>query len=262
MTTPAYSAPPSYRGLISETVRYKGHNGDLIRGQLTRPLGAGPFGAVIVVHEAFGLNLYARECARRIAEHGYITLAPDFFARWDMVLEDFVDLAEVRAMNQVMGGGPSDAQIGGDMEASAEYLQNMPQGNGKIGSIGFCWGGRVTVLHACNSERMAAAVDCWGGRVIATPEQLTPQMPKAVFDMLSNLSCPLLGIYGADDYSPTVAENDQLEAELKRLGKPYEYHTYEGAGHAFFNFTRPNFRAAPAQEGWNQVYAFYARHLR
>jgi carboxymethylenebutenolidase len=260
MTT-KYSAPPRYRGLISETVRYTGHNGDTIRGQLTRPIGEGPFGAVIVVHEAFGLNLYARECARRIAEAGYITLAPDFYTRWDIVMEGLVDVAEIRAMNQAMGGGPSDAQIVGDMEASAAYLQVMPQANGKVGSIGFCWGGRVTVLHACNTKRMAGAVDCWGGRVIAKPDQLTPQMPKAVFDMLPGLSCPVLGIYGADDYSPTVAENEQLEAEMKRLGKPYEAHTYEGAGHAFFNFTRPNFRAQQADQGWTEVYNFFAKHL-
>lgn len=261
MTT-KYSAPPQYRGLISETVRFTGHNGETIAGLLTRPLGPGPFGAVIVVHEAFGLNLYAREVARRIAEAGYITLAPDFYYRWNIVMEGLVDVAEIRAMNQAMGGGPSDAQIVGDMEGAAAHLQAMPQSNSKVGSIGFCWGGRVTVLHACNSQRMAGAVDCWGGRVIATPEQLTPQMPKAVFDMLPDLSCPVLGIYGADDYSPTVAENDQLEAEMRRLGKPYEAHTYEGAGHAFFNFTRPNFRAPQAEAGWKEVYAFFQKQLQ
>ena len=104
--------------------------------------------------------------------------------------------------------------------------------------------------------------DCWGGRVVATPEQLTPQQPVAVIDMTKDLGCPLLGIFGNDDANPDREQVNRIEEELRKLGKTYEFHRYDGAGHGFFATDRPGYRPEQAVDGWRKVFGFFDRHLR
>jgi carboxymethylenebutenolidase len=117
-------------------------------------------------------------------------------------------------------------------------------------------------IEACQLEGIDAAVDCWGGRVIAKPEELNERQPRAVIDMTASMRCPLLGIFGNDDASPDPEQVNRTEAELRRLGKAYEFHRYDGAGHGFFAADRPNYRPEQAVDGWKQVFAFFAQHLQ
>src|SRR5262249_65275 len=98
--------------------------------------------------------------------------------------------------------------------------------------------------------------------VIAKPEELTERQPVAPIDMAPEMSVPLLGIFGQDDASPTPAQVAQTEEILKRLGKTYEFHMYEGAGHPFFATARPGYRPVQATDAWEKVWAWYDRYLR
>ncbi|MCH8225944.1 MAG: dienelactone hydrolase family protein, partial [Chloroflexi bacterium] len=142
------------------------------------------------------------------------------------------------------------------------YLRSLPYTNGKVGVIGFCSGGRQVYLLACRIPSIDAAVDCWGGGVTATADQLTPRQPVAPIDLTKDMNCPLLGIFGEEDARPSPADVEATEAELKRLGKNYEFHMYENAGHGFFAVDRPSYRQQAAVEGWERVFDFYGRHLR
>jgi carboxymethylenebutenolidase len=245
-----------YEGLISETIALRGHNGDLLEAYYARPIGAATVPGVVVIHHMPGWDEWTMEVVRKFAHHGYAAIAPHLFSRFGPGAWD--DLAAAARAQ----GGVSDAQMLGDVAASADLLRSQPAANGKIGVIGFCSGGRQTYLVACRLDRIDAAVDCWGGRVIAKPEELTEKQPQSVIDMSGDMRCPLLGIFGNDDASPDPEQVNRTEAVLRDLGKDYEFHRYDGAGHGFFATDRPNYRPEQAVDGWSKVFAFFGKHLQ
>ncbi len=151
--------------------------------------------------------------------------------------------------------GLSDKQAVGDLEAAADYLRGLAGATGKVGAIGFCSGGRHTLLFACSSKKVDAAIDCWGGFIHrATPnDETTASRPRALLDMVKNMHCPVFGVFGEEDQNPPVA----LEAELKKraaaAGKDVTTKIYKGAGHAFLADYRPSYREGPAHELWNDA---------
>jgi len=142
-----------------------------------------------------------------------------------------------------------------------QYVRKLPYSNGKVGVFGTCSGGRHAYLAACRAPGSDAIVDCWGGRVVMAPDQLNPKSPVAPLDYTKDLSCPILGIFGNDDKNPTPEQVDQHEAELKKHGKQYEFHRYDGAGHGFFYYHTPAYRQAQAVDGWQKVFAFLEKNL-
>jgi carboxymethylenebutenolidase len=94
------------------------------------------------------------------------------------------------------------------------------------------------------------------------PEDLTPAQPVAPLEYTKDLSCPLLGLFGLEDRSPTPAQVDLQEEELKKYGKSYEFHRYPNAGHGFFYQDRPNYRQDQAVDGWQKLFAFLEKYLR
>ena len=244
-----------YEGMLAEIVRVDGFNGNEIDSYLARPLGVGPYPGVVVIHHAPGWDEWSKEVVRKFAHHGYIAICPNLHFREGPGSPD--DLAAaVRA-----GGGVPDDRFLGDLDGAMRYLRSVAQHNGKIGVIGFCSGGREAYLAAGRAKGLDAAVDCWGGRVIAAPEELTPRMPVAPISYTKDISCPVLGLFGADDRSPTPAQVEETESELKKYGKHYEFHMYDGAGHAFFATDRPSYRVEQANDGWQKVFAFYEKYL-
>ena len=244
-----------YEGLIAETVRIRGHNDDEIDAYLARPLGPGPYPGVVLIHHMPGWDEATKEMVRKFAYHGFICISPHLHHRMGPG-----DVDDISAAVRAAGGNP-DAQFLGDFNAGLGYIQSLPYYSGKVGCIGFCSGGRQAYIAACNVPELDAAVDCWGGRVIAAADTLTDATPKAPFDMTPDMSCPLLGIFGNDDMAPSPEEVDATEAELKRLGKDYEFHRYDGAGHGFFAVDRPGYRQEQAVDSWGKVFAFYEKHL-
>lgn len=242
-------------GLQAETVTMKGANGDSINAYFARPLGEGPFPAIVLVHHMPGWDLLYREFTYKFAHHGYVTISPNLYFRAGHGTPEDVS-AKVRAE-----GGVSDDSAVGDLEGAMKYVRALPYVNGKVGIFGTCSGGRHAYLAACRTPGFDAVIDCWGGRVVMTPDQLNPKTPVSPLDHTKDLPCPILGIFGNDDSNPTREQVNRHEAELKKQGKTYEFHRYDGAGHGFFYYDRPNYRQAQAVDGWQKVFAFLEKNL-
>ena len=119
----------------------------------------------------------------------------------------------------------------------------------------------IDFVNAALGPEARVAVELWGGRVVMSKEELNPKQPTSPIEFTKNLSCPLLGLFGNEDRSPTPEQVNQHEAELKKHGKNYEFHRYDGAGHGFFYYDRPAYRIEQALDGWQKVWAFLHKHL-
>ncbi len=240
--------------LTAETISITGHGGDEIEAYLALPRDQDTFGTVVVIHHMPGYDSSTKEIVRKFAANGYAALMPNLYHRDAPGASPDDAAAAARAK-----GGVPDERLVGDVAGAADYLRRLPGGNGKVGVIGYCSGGRQTFLAAC-SLTFDAAVDCYGGGVINVPEGLPASMTP-IIDLAENLSCPLLGLFGADDKFPPPAETAEISRILDGFGKPHEFHTYEGAGHAFFSPDRASYRVEAALDGWEKVWAFFGKHL-
>jgi len=240
--------------LTAETVMIKGHGDAEIEAYLARPDGVDSFGGVVVIHHLPGYDSSTKEIARRFAAHGYAALMPNLYYHDSPGVSPDDAAAAARAK-----GGVPDDQVVGDVGGAAEHLRGLPGCNGKIGVIGYCSGGRQSFLAAC-SLTFDAAVDCYGGAVVHVPEG-APASMKPLIGLSQNLSCPLLGLFGGDDQFPTPAETAELSRTLDSFNKAHEFHTFNGAGHAFFSVDRASYRVEAAVEGWDKIWAFFGEHL-
>lgn len=241
--------------ISAETVRITGHGGDEIEAYLARPLGPGPFGSVVVIHHMPGYDSATKEITRRFATLGYAALCPNLYSREAPGASPDDAAATARAQ-----GGVPDERLVGDIDGAARYLRGLPSANGKVGTIGYCSGGRQSVLAAC-SLPLDAAVDCYGAFVVGTPPEGFPLKVRPLTDKLGELRCPLLGLFGADDSYPSPAQVAELDGLLTQHGKSFEFHTYDDAGHAFFSVDRPSYRPAAAVDGWARIRDFFGQHL-
>jgi len=237
----------------SNVVQYAGDGGTMINAYFSRPAANGHYPGVIVTCEAFGMVEHIRDLARRFAAQGYVAIAPDLYTR-----EGGPDPENMDEVIQKMFATP-DSRALGDLDGAAVYLKGQPQSNGKVGIIGFCSGGRYTLITACNSSNIDAAVDSAGGFIIQ--DENTTERPVSPIDMVANLSCPLLATFGEEDPNPSPAHAARLKEELDKHGKTYEFRNYAEAGHAFFADYRPSYQAAAAQDMWHRVMLFYEKHL-
>jgi carboxymethylenebutenolidase len=245
-----------YESLLAETVTIQGYHGDLINAYVARPLGAGPFPAMVLVHHMPGWDEWYKEITLKFARQGYIAICPNLYYRTGHGTPE-----DVAAKARAAGGVPDDQAVG-DLEGAARYARALPVASGKLGIFGTCSGGRHGYLAACRLPIFDAVVDCWGGRVVMRDEDLSPNQPVAPLSYTQDLHSPLLGIFGNDDQSPTPEQVDRHEQELQRLGKIYEFHRYAGAGHGFFYHNRPNYRQEQAVDGWNKTFAFLEKYLK
>ncbi|MBV8090119.1 MAG: dienelactone hydrolase family protein [Alphaproteobacteria bacterium] len=241
-----------------EAIEFKSGN-DTIKGYLARPTQSGRNPGMVVIHEAFGLVEHIRDIARRFANIGYNALAPDLYSRKGGPS----DPNDINTVFPVMFG-KSDAEAVQDLEAAAAHLRELSGATGKIGAIGFCSGGRQTLLFACSSDKVDAAVDCWGGFIDrATPDaETTPARPTPILNMIDRLHCPLFAVFGEEDQNPPVALAEELRSRAQRAGKNVTTKVYKNAGHAFLADYRPSYREQPAIELWSDAGAFLDKHLK
>jgi len=242
--------------LTATTITINGAGGDEIEAYLAVPDGAGaPRGSVVVIHHMPGYDSSTKEIVRKFAANGYAALMPNLYSR-EAPGASPDDAAAVARAN----GGVPDERLVGDVSAAAAYLRALAGSNGKVGVIGYCSGGRQSFLAAC-SLQLDAAVDCYGACIVNQPPDGFPLKVNAIVGLAPKLSCPLLGLFGADDKYPTPEETAELSKVLTDLGKPHEFHTYNDAGHAFFAVNRPAYRPAAANDGWQKLFDFYGRYL-
>jgi carboxymethylenebutenolidase len=244
-----------YDAIMAETINIPGHDGELIEAYYARPLGPGPFGSVVVIHHMPGYDPQTKEITRTFAVNGYNAICPNLYTREAPGASPDDAAAAARAQ-----GGVPDERLVGDVDGAAKFLRALENSNGKVGTIGYCSGGRQSFLAAV-SLPLDAAVDCYGAFVVGRPPEGMPLKVGPIVDKTPNLSCPLLGLFGADDSHPSPEQVAELEQALKAAGKTYEFHTYEGAGHAFFSVNRPSYRVEAANDGWQRIWDFYGQYL-
>jgi carboxymethylenebutenolidase len=244
-----------------QEVRFPGAQGTQVNGYLATPTSASDGGrpAIVVIHEAGGLGEHIKDVANRFANLGYVALGVDLYTRegGPPAMDDpHALMARLFSM--------SDATVLGDLEGAADFLRAREDVTGKVGCIGFCMGGRYTLLFACASDRLDAAVDCWGGFIDrATLERdSTPERPTPPLQMADRLGCPLLAAIGAEDHNPSPELGNRLRERARESGQDVKADVYEGAGHAFFADYRPTYRPGPAAKLWEEVVPFLQRHLK
>lgn len=234
-------------------IQYTSRDGTAINAFYSRPSAPGSYPGVIVTMEGMGLMDHHKDIARRFAGQGYLAIAPDLYTR-----EGSPDPSNQEEVLKTLFGAP-DSQAMDDLDGAAVHLKNQPHSNGRVGIIGFCSGGRYTLMMACHSNNINAAVDSAGGNIIHEVTDLRPVQP---IDMVADLKCPILALFGVEDENPSPAQAERLIGLLKEHGKTYESVMYENAGHAFFADYRPSYRAVPAQDMWHRVLLFYGQHLK
>lgn len=244
-----------YQGMLAETISINGYNNEPVNAYYSRPLGEGPFPGVVLIPHVPGWDEFYREATRRFSQHGYAAICPDIYYRVGHGTP-----SEIAAKSRDEGGVP-DEVVMGDCQGAVNYLKNQPYSNRKTGVIGTCSGGRHAFMAACQVQGIDAAVNCWGGRIFASKEELTPRQPVAPIDYIEQLDCPLLGIFGNDDKSPTPEQVDKLEEELKKLSKEYRFYRYDGAGHGFWYYHSEMYRPTAAIDSWNKVFEFFGENL-
>ena len=227
--------------IAPEYITYPSPNGHgEVRGYLVKPTtGEGPFPAVLVVHENRGLNPYIEDVARRVAKAGFMALAPDGLTSVGGYPGND---DKGRELQQTVDG----EKLMNDFFAGAEHLMTREDSTGKVGCVGFCYGGGVCNALAVAYPELAASVPFYGRQAAAA------DVPK--------IEAPLLLHYGALDERVNAGWPD-YEAALIEHGKTYTAHFYEGANHGFHNDTTPRYDAAAAELAWDRTIAFFNAHL-
>jgi carboxymethylenebutenolidase len=242
-------------GITTEVITFPGGGGDEIHAYVARPTGDRPTPGVVAVHHMPGWDEFYREFCDRLARHGYTVICPDLYCRYGHGTPDDI-AAKVRAE-----GGVRDDSVVADCAAALSWLKAQPASTGRAGIIGTCSGGRHALLTASRQAGFDAVADLWGGGVVMTPDQLSDARPVAPIDYTADLAAPLLGLFGNDDQHPSPEQVDVHEAELKRLGKTYEFYRYDGASHGFFYYFAPMYRPEATMDGWEKIFTFFGRYL-
>jgi carboxymethylenebutenolidase len=220
-----------------------------MRCYVSAPSGTAPHPAVVVIQHAGGVDDFIRRMSDRVAEAGFVALAPDLYHREDPNSSD-------DPMTRM--GRLRDASILSDVDAALDHAGGLPEvDGGQIGITGFCMGGRVAYLMAASNAAFKAAVVFYGGNIMVPWGQ-----GPAPLELSSQIGCPVLGLFGEDDPNPSPADVARIDAELTRLGKTHEFHSYPGAGHAFMNEERPSYREDAAEDAWPRCIAWFEQHLK
>jgi len=232
-----------------------GVNASTMEGYLTQPEGEGSHPAVVVIQEIWGVNSHIQSVVDRLPSLGYVGLAPAMFHREGPMttgLHEEMDTAITRMRNS------TDADILADVNAAVDYLkgQSFVQG-GKIGIVGFCYGGRVSYLAACSVSDLAASVVFYGGGI----GNSLGDGPSPL-EQTANIGCPMLGLFGVEDANPTPDDVAKMDSELTTHGKAHEFHSYDGAGHGFHCETRASYRPEAAADAWGKAMAWFDRYLK
>jgi carboxymethylenebutenolidase len=217
-----------------------GGNSGKMRGYLVQPAGTGPFPTVLVVHENRGLNPYIEDVARRMAVEGFLALAPDALAPAGGYPGNDDDGKKLQA-------GLNRAKIQVDMLNSAKYLKAHALSNGKLGAVGFCFGGLVVNNLAVSlGGDLTAGVPFYG------------RAPKS--EDVAKIRAPMLIQYAEDDKNVN-AMRPGYEAALKANKVSFEMHTYPGTRHGFHNNSTSRYSEAAAKQAWGRTIAFFKKHL-
>jgi carboxymethylenebutenolidase len=224
---------------------------------LARPKSGGPFPAVIVWMEIFGVNSHIRDVAERVAREGYVAVAPNFFHRTAPDIEVGYDDAGMAAGIKEMGKLDADAMIA-VAKATVSWLRARPDVTGKIGVMGFCIGGHMTYLTAAETD-VAAAASFYGGGIAAAQG---PGGKLSPLHRTSKIQGRMLALFGGKDAMIPQAQVDSIRDALREHHVKHEVVVYDAADHGFFCDQRATFHEASAKDAWERVKRLFAAELK
>ena len=240
-------------GLVSGEVTID-VNGFKMPAYRSAPAGKTGLPVVLVISEIFGVHEYIADVTRRLAQAGYMAIAPELFVRQGDA-KGFTDIGKLQA--ELISKVP-DAQVMGDLDATVAWAGANGGDTQKLAITGFCWGGRITWLYAAHQPKIKAGV-AWYGRLVGNATAQTPAHPLA---LVGQLKAPVLGLYGAADTGIPLDTVDKMKAELAQgtaAAKASEFVVYPEAPHAFHADYRPSYRKVPADDGWQRLLAWLKR---
>lgn len=210
-------------------------------GYIATPAGSGPWPALIVIQEWWGLDAQTKTIADRFAAAGYLAFAPDIYHG---------ELAQLgdgdTAMKLIQKYGPGAPA---DLQSAFDALKTHPDCTGKVGSVGFCFGGRMSLVLGV-TRPVDAVCTFYGGGM------------QQVFDQLGNLKAPVLGLFGDQDQSIPAGTIEEFDTVLDKVGVQHEIIVYPNSGHAFFRDSDPNsYRPVAAKDAWERVSKFFQKNL-
>lgn len=238
----ALMAAASAAGAAEQTVSYTSGT-ETVSAFLATPEGKGPFPAVVVIHEWWGLDAWVKDQARALAREGYVALAVDLYRG------KVTDKQE--EAHQFMSGLPEDRAMR-DLKAALVLLKSRKDVRAnRIGAIGWCMGGKYALKLATEQPTLAAAVAYYGA-------------PPTDTAAIARIKAPVLGSFGAEDTGPSPEQVRAFEAAMKSAKKTVDLKIYPGAGHAFANPNNPwkGYREEAARDAWTRTIAFFAKHLK
>ena len=227
---------------VSQIVEFSGGNPQMkTQGFLARPAQPSRYPAIIVIHEIWGLVDHIKDIATRLAREGHVALTVDLFDR-----KIISKLEEGREIRQKL----TEEKILGDLNGAFNYLTTLEYVKpNRIGSVGFCMGGGLSLQLACRTPELAAAVVFYG-------RNPTP------IDLVKNLQCPILGNYAGADKGISESDINLLKQTLTKHGKEFDIKVYPDAPHAFFNDTRETYRPEAAKDAWERTLRFFNNNLK
>ena len=236
---------PSDPDILTHNVEYQGKAG-AVSAYLARPVKAGKYPGVVVIHENQGLTDHIRDIARRLAKDGFVALAPDFLSRQGGTMKANPKGGGLANMRE-LAPWPTVAE---DAESGFAYLKVLPDVRAdKQALIGFCWGGEMTFATATKIKTLDAAVVFYG----RSPNPL---------ELVKDIRAPVMAHYGEKDEGINKGI-DETVAAMKKFNKVYDYKIYPGAQHAFNNDSNPSrYHAQAAKEAWDRTLSFLKKNLQ
>lgn len=240
-TAPAtMAATETPKELETSMIKFKTAT-DEAPGYLAKPKGDGPFKAVVVIQEWWGLDDHIKSVANRFAQKGYAAVAPDLY-RGEVAKEPSDAQRLVMKVQQ--------PQALADVQGAVDYLVGQKYVKpAKAGVIGFCFGGRIAFNMSYAGKNVGAVAVFYGGGANPTDADF------------QNVTAPVIGFFGDKDTGIPVARVAEWEAQFKKYGKPNVMNIYKDAPHAFFNDTRDSYRKEAAEDGWKQTLAWFDKYL-
>jgi carboxymethylenebutenolidase len=217
---------------------------------LAQPDGAGPFPAIVVIQNKDGVREFTQAMTRRVAEAGYVAIAPQLYHREDepKTPEETEKLRHARR----------DTNVINDLNETINFLRGCANADtSRLGIVGFCMGGRIAFLAAAATASFKAGVDFYGGGVYSKWGSDRP----APSELAADISCPIQGHFGELDTSPPPDEMRRLDAELTKLGKAHQFFFYAGAPHGFNRSGWDGYKPDHDATSWARTLDFFAKHL-
>lgn len=207
--------------------------------------------AILVIQEIWGVNDHFQELTRRLAAEGYVAGAPELFHRFEPKILPYSEAQAGMALRNQL----TDDMVTEDCNATIKLLNGLSQvQRGRVGIVGFCFGGRTTYLMATRSSEIKAAASFYGGGIARDD-------PSAPVNATANITAPIILFFGEQDQSIPMEQVERIRQELSKHGKQFEMHTYADAGHGFVSDRPANHNEVATQDAWQKTVAWFGKHL-